>query len=80
MMHPIAGADAVVYGQLNCSFNLAGFIIPVEHENGDKVLDPVCFALCAAKPLQKKVQGPRPALPPLLDRPGAIESQRPLLN
>src|ERR1039458_8192083 len=80
MMHPVACADVVLYGQLDCRFNLAGLIITVKHENGDEILDPICFALRTAKTFQKKMQELRPALPPLLDGPGTIECQRPLLD
>src|SRR5664279_3848253 len=80
MMHAVAGADVVLYGQFDCGFNLAGLIIPVEHKNGDEVLDSFCFTLGTAKTLQKKMQELRPALPPLLDWSGTIESQRPLLD
>ena len=78
--HPIAGADMILYGQLHCGFNLAGLIIPVEHENGNEILDPFGFALGTAKTFQKKMQGLRPALSPLPDGSGAVESHGPLLN
>src|ERR1700690_1964307 len=80
MMHAVAGANVVLYGQFHCRFNLAGLIITIEHKNGDEVLDSFCFTLGPANTLQKKVIELRPALPPLLDWSGTIECQRPLLD
>src|SRR4030042_1306833 len=78
--HPITGADVIFYGQFNGSFNLTGCVIPVEHQNGNEILDPFCLSLGAAKSLQKLVHGFWPALAPLPNGPCAVESHRALLN
>ena len=79
-MHAVAGANTIRDRQIHGRFNLAGLIIPVEQENTNKILDPFCFALSAAKTFQQKMQGLRPDLSPLLDGPGAMESHGPSLN
>src|SRR5664280_1021405 len=78
--HPIAGADVILYGELNSGFNLAGRIIPVEHQNGNEILDAFCLPLGATKSLQKRIQRLRPALSPLPNGSCAVESHRTLLN
>ena len=80
MPHPIAGADIILYGHLNGGFNLAGRIIPVEHQNGNEILDAVCLSLSAAKSLQKRIERFWPALAPLPNGPGAVEGHWALPN
>lgn len=80
MEYALAGTDVVFYSQLCCSFDFSGFMLSVEHEHVDEILDPFCLPLGTAKSLQKKAQGLRAAFPPLPDGACTVEGHGPLLD
>jgi hypothetical protein len=75
-----AGAYSVLAGQLYGGFYRIGGMISVQHEHIDEILDALRLSLGLAKALQKNMKGFRPTLPPLPNRPRAMEGPRPLLN
>jgi hypothetical protein len=80
MTNPVAAADGMFHGQIDSGFDLAGFVIPVEHQYRDKILDPFGRSLGLAKTLQKSLHGRRPALAPLPNGSCTVEGHRSLLN
>jgi len=75
-----AGTDAFFQSTDHRRLNGRGFVLPVEHQNHDKILDASRFALGTAETVQKDIQGVRPAPAPLEKRPGTVKGHGTLLN